>query len=114
MKNKVNILGTEYKVEFRSIEKDANLKNCDGYTDVSVNLIVCLDKKREDGDIVNIKSNQHRVLRHEIIHAFMHESGLWFNSGSVENWAVNEEMTDWIAIQFPKIYKVFKELDILE
>ncbi len=26
----------------------------------------------------------------------------------------NEEMVDWIAIQFPKIFKVFQELDIME
>lgn len=25
----------------------------------------------------------------------------------------NEEMVDWFAIQFPKIYKVFAELDIM-
>lgn len=52
------------------------------------------------------------TLRHEIIHAFLFESGLWVNSNSVECWAMNEEMIDWIAIQYPKISKVFKKLDI--
>ena len=33
-------------------------------------------------------------LRHEIAHAFLHESGLSSNS----EWAMNEEIVDWIAL----------------
>ena len=53
------------------------------------------------------------MLRHEIIHAFLNESGLSDSSNSVEAWAKNEEMVDWFAIQSPKIFKVFQDLDIL-
>ena len=53
-----------------------------------------------------------QVLRHEIVHAFLFESGLDINSNKSEEWARNEEMIDWLAIQFHKIEKVFKELDI--
>ena len=28
-------------------------------------------------------------------------------------WAANEEMVDWIAIQFPKILEAFKVADVL-
>ena len=52
-------------------------------------------------------------LRHEIIHAFAYESGLWGDSEGTLAWAQNEEMTDWLAIQFPKMEKVFKECDCL-
>lgn len=54
-----------------------------------------------------------RVLRHEIIHAFFNESGLSDDSNNVTAWAKNEEMVDWFAIQSPKVFKVFQELDIL-
>jgi predicted SprT family Zn-dependent metalloprotease len=54
-----------------------------------------------------------KVIRHEIIHAFLIESGLNNNSMKVEYWAQNEEMVDWIAYQFPKISMVFKEIGCL-
>ena len=48
-------------------------------------------------------------MRHELIHAFLFESGLAENS----NWARNEEMVDWIARQFPKMAKTFQEVKVL-
>ena len=50
------------------------------------------------------------TLRHEILHAFLHESGLWGCSLESTSWAMNEEMVDWVAIQFPKILKVYRQL----
>lgn len=38
-------------------------------------------------------------MRHELIHAFLGESGLRSDS----EWAENEEMVDYFAIQFEKI-----------
>lgn len=49
-----------------------------------------------------------RVLRHELTHAFLAESGLADSS----EWATNEEMVDWIARMFPRMEKIFKELKI--
>ena len=43
------------------------------------------------------------VLVHELVHAFLYESGLSINSLSPSGWASNEEMTDWMAIQGPKL-----------
>jgi predicted SprT family Zn-dependent metalloprotease len=53
---------------------------------------------------------QKEVMRHEIVHAFLYESGLGYST-HIPNcaWAVNEEMVDWIAIQTPKMAKVFKQ-----
>lgn len=46
--------------------------------------------------------------------AFLFESGLSSNTHGIYGaWAENEEMVDWIAIQSPKIFKVFQELEIL-
>ena len=47
-----------------------------------------------------------KVKRHEIIHAYFHESGL-------KTYAENEELVDWMAWQFPKLLATFKEIDAL-
>lgn len=58
-----------------------------------------------------IRATQKEVLRHEIVHAFFDQSGLSDSSLNLDVvWAKNEEMVDWIAIQGPKIYKVWKEV----
>ena len=45
-----------------------------------------------------------QLMRHEIVHAFLSESGLSANALSPDGaWALNEEMVDWFAIQGPKI-----------
>lgn len=49
----------------------------------------------------------------EIIHAFLYESGMWNNSGSTNCWGMDETITDWIAIQSPKLFRTFKEADCL-
>ena len=63
-----------------------------------------------------ITNIQKEILRHELIHAFLYESGLNFSSHTIEDcgWACDEELVDWIAIQFPKIYKIYKKLNILD
>ena len=116
MKNKIQILGTEYTIEYRTHEQDLKLKKNDGYTRNSIKLIVIEDDFIDRGFITeeDIRKYQNKVLRHEIIHAFMYESGLDCNSRGVESWADNEEMVDWFAIQAPKILKIFKDLKLLE
>jgi uncharacterized membrane protein len=64
-------------------------------------------------DLASQAVDQKRILRHEIIHAFLFESGLADDSNSADAWAVNEEMVDWFARQAPKIYKVYKELKLV-
>lgn len=110
---KVNILGTEYTVEFR--KDDQKLKeNADGYCDTSIKLIVVDDFEPDEMSKENLDGYKLQVLRHEIIHAFMFESGLDVNSCCFEGgWAANEEMIDWFAIQSPKIFKAFKDVGCL-
>lgn len=109
---KVNILGTEYTIECR--KEDPKLEDADGYCDTSIKLIVVEDFKPDKKSKENLEGYMQKVLRHEIIHAFMHESGLDVNSCCFEGgWAVNEEMVDWFAIQSPKIFKVFEDVGCL-
>lgn len=103
----VNILGTEYR------RSDPILGDCDGYIDTSVKLIVVKDMERDAKSKKDLESYKKQVLRHEIIHAFLFESGLDGSSGAREAWATNEEMVDWFAIQSPKIFVALREADCL-
>ena len=107
---RVNILGTEYKIIY-----DKDLIECRGYCEFFIKEIHVADSLFEDseGDFEHFSSlykSGYKTLRHEMIHAFMFESGLWNNC----DWARNEEMTDWIAMQIPKISRCFNQLKILE
>lgn len=112
---KINILGTEYRIEFRKEDEDTILKDCNGYCDVTVKLIVVLAEPNKECDYEDFSFIQKKTLRHEIVHAFLTESGLFNNTYNVDaGWAKNEEMVDWFAIQSPKIFKVYSELGLLE
>lgn len=112
---KINILGTEYRIEFRKEDEDTILKDCNGYCDVTVKLIVVLAEPNKECDCEDFSFIQKKTLRHEIVHAFLSESGLFNNTYNVDaGWAKNEEMVDWFAIQSPKIFKVYSELGLLE
>lgn len=103
----IEILGTEYRIEFKKLGDE----ECDAYCDPTERLIaVREDNINEIGDFEEL---QRRILRHEIIHAFLFESGLAFNWQHAEKFGHDETMVDWIAVQAPKIFKVFKELDII-
>ena len=115
MNKKINVLGTEYILNYKTKKEDEMLKTRDGYTDNYLKRIVVVrNKEFSDGwDKNAIEIYKNKVLRHEIIHAFLYESGLDVNSNKSYSWAENEEMVDWFAIQSPKLFRIYKELDIL-
>ena len=107
---KFNILGSEWTVKFGTVEEYPNLEDMDGYTDSSTREIIVDDMKSQQdmpGSKKNMEEYKKQVVRHEIIHAFLCESG------ACDNWAINEEMVDWFAIQSPKIFKAFNELELM-
>jgi len=111
---KVNVLGTEYETYRRNAAEDKKLETRDGYMDSSTKEIVISNLESDDDSKRDLESYIKSVLRHEIIHAFLYESGLDVCSkNEYDSWAVNEEMVDWIAIQFPKILKAFQEVGCL-
>ena len=106
MSKVVNILGTEY-----SIETDDNLikSGADGMCEQYLKRIST--RKVEDmlteGDTEEVKKKRFdEVMRHEVTHAFFVEAGL-------EDYCENEQLVNWFAIQSPKIFDVFQELNIL-
>ena len=110
----INVMGTDVRVEFRKPADDKKLSNADGYYDHSVGLIVVLIPEPDENTVENLERYQKKVLRHELTHAFLYESGLAVNSGSSDAWANNEEMVDWFAIQAPKIFRVFQKEGLLD
>lgn len=120
MKDTINILGTEYRIEERKTSEDDILKENGyaGYCDEDAKLIVYADVSEEryfgKMDEKAKETSRNRTMRHEIVHAFLNESGLSADSSKTDGaWAKHEEMVDWFAIQSPKIYKAFCELGIL-
>ena len=105
----INVLGTDIRIFFRKEADDPKLKNMVGYFDSSKAMIVVKILESDENSLGDLDKYQMEILRHEIIHAFLHESGLDDCAGAAESWATNEEMVDWFAIQSPKIFKVFRE-----
>ena len=123
MKKTVNILGTNYVIRKVSHGQDEYMERMQfgGYCDGTLKEIVLLNLQSipepywANASKECISRTEKETLRHEVIHAFLNESGLkWNASPNEQAWAKNEEMVDWIAIQSPKIFKVFKELGCLE
>lgn len=109
----VPVLGVPYTIKSGNSIDFPFLTEMDGCCDTTTKEIIISDMteaaKSPDakGDLFDY---QRKVLRHELIHAFLYECGL--SCGS--RWAENEEMVDWLAIQFPKLNKLFNFIEILK
>ena len=110
----VNVLGTEYSIEYVDENEDSSVLNLGGYCD-SISKAIYLNaaeyfegKKDASGkrgrDVMNM------ILRHEIVHAFFAESGLREEC----DFASNEILVDWIGNQMPKISKAMNDLNLLD
>lgn len=101
---KINVLGTEYKYFYKCVNQDEKLRECDGYCDSSVKHIVVCDLAVDNMTVGDVMAHENKVFLHEVVHAFLFESGLSGNS-----WAANEEIVDWMAHQIPKIVQSLEE-----
>lgn len=108
---KIDVLGTEYAIMVATKAEDRFLEKCDGYCDKTSKKIV-VTAKESDNELDCFETYQKKCMRHEIIHAFLFESGLHENFKHGE-WGHDETMIDWIAIQFPKLLKAFEEAGCL-
>lgn len=70
-------------------------------------------ERKEPGSKKCLDDYMRKCMRHELVHAFLYESGLSINSLSPSGWVSNEEMTDWMAIQGPKLYDAWKQAKCL-
>lgn len=99
----LEILGTNYEL----IVNDESLMeiNADGvcrpYEKV-IRIAPVIDMLDDDSSTKEKRLRNNEVLRHEIIHAFFNECGL-------SEYYENETLVNWLAVQFPKLMKIFRE-----
>ena len=117
---RVNVLGTDYGItrlnysEDKSFEKQGICGYCDWVAKKIVFCNIATYPGYEEETKEHCIEVEKQTLRHEITHAFLAESGMQNNSHVPDSgWATNEEMVDWIALQFPKMLKVFQETNCL-
>ena len=117
---KISVLGTSYTIRKRKYDADPlfEKRSWDGYCSENTKEIVHCDMTTfpgwEDETPEAVERCEKATLRHEIVHAFLNESGLSYSSSRNNNpWAKNEEMVDWIALQGPKIYEAWKKAGAL-
>lgn len=104
----INILGTDY--EIRIDPDDPMFKyDIDGYCDETTKTIVVQEFVPDDRSKSDLRHFQKQVIRHELIHAFLFESGL----AECSSWAKNEELVDFFAIQIPKMILAMEQVEVL-
>lgn len=100
----IDVLGTEYTIKKSNSVEDVTLEDNDGYCDNTTKTIVINTFREYPDSVEDLDAYEKKVMRHELIHAFLSESGL-----SCCSWAAKEEIVDWIAIQFPKMLEAFQK-----
>ena len=67
-------------------------------------------EKPDNCEIDDYESYLSQNIRHELIHAFLDESGLETNWHHLQEWGHDETVVDWFAIQIPKIETAWKHI----
>ena len=108
----VNVLGTDYSVILANEQEEPKLCNMDGFCDDSAKEIYVDDMSKASkspDSKKDLKAYRNKVMRHELTHAMLSESGLQSESAC----AMNEEIVDLIAIQGPKLLKLWESAKCL-
>lgn len=107
----VDVLGIPYSVNITPEADDPKLETMDGYTDPSIKRIVISDVHRRPEDPENVQDQdwvQRNIIRHELIHAFIVESG------NQDAFWHTEDMVRWLAYMFPRLLAAFNEAGAME
>ena len=115
-----DVLGTEYGMFQEKLSENEYMREqkLSGYCDCHDRKVVVADvSEKEYFELESAESAERyrrSIIRHEIIHAFLSESGLQDSATQCDApWSRNEEMVDWFAIQWPKINEAFKAVNAL-
>ena len=109
----LNILGNEWTLKMMTLSEEPKFEKTDGITDKSTRtMAVRCDQEGIEFPLQNYEAYLKEVKRHEIIHAFLYESGLG-NELVHPNYGHDEMAIDFFALQFPKMIEVFKQADAL-
>lgn len=104
---KVDILGNTWTVKTATESMEPRLQGCDAFTDWTEKLM-CFETGVH-GNIGDMKKYLRKLVRHEVIHAFLFESGL---GDSMEHREFGHEETtvDWFAYHADRICEVAGEV----
>lgn len=111
----VDVLGTPYLVKIPVDTRALDDIGADGLCDDIGKQILLRDLREVDARTKDNLSPKNAVLemkhniRHELIHAFVHECGLAQNDSAEVSWAVNEACVDFYALQYDKLAEVFRQ-----
>lgn len=109
----LTILGSEWTMRIATIEEEPILANADGITDWSTKTMLIKAKQGEsEFPLADFQSYQKEVRRHEIVHAYLFESGLG-NDFCHPEYGHDETTIGWMAIQIPKMMETFRRADAL-
>ena len=124
----INVLGTNYEVKLMDMSADKDTDEgsfitdndfcafCNNY-DKTIILTNLRDEKwyptYKHLSLDAIVEAYKETLRHELFHAVFGCCGLKGNSHSSGAFAMDEELIDFLAIQSPKIFEIFKNANIL-
>ena len=109
---KINILGSEWEIIETTDSEHPELENSDGWCGTYVRKILVESNLFADSPKTDLSEQAKPIrkkdlLRHEIIHAFVRESG------AQHSILDNEFCVHWIALMFPKMLKLFEETGAL-
>lgn len=106
MSNRVSVLGTDYIIlQDCNTTENLNNKGLDGETNLySKTISICniTDMLEPDSTAYEKSVRYKETMRHEIIHAFFHESGL-------DDYCRDEVLVDYLAKQWNKMSIAFQE-----
>lgn len=101
---KINILGQEYQIEIDKTKNNPKLEDANGYIELYSKKIILDDVIEDKYTFENLVEFKKKVLRHEIVHAFFHESGL-------HKYCDDEMLVDFLALQIYKMSNAFNQAE---
>jgi len=102
----MNILGTEYKFNDDVDPNNPKFAGGSGYIELYSKEINIKKIAIEPRTYNKLRFFKEAVIRHEIIHAYFHESGM-------SDYCEDEKLVEWIAIMSPKMVKTMTDEDVL-
>lgn len=105
--HEIDILGVEYTIKGDNAN-NPKLIDSNAYCELYSKEIVYDENLKHNyydcRSVENFEEFAKKVLRHEAMHAIFHESGC-------TEWETNEALVDFIAVQYPKIKKIFDKIE---
>ena len=97
----IDVMGREWTVKLLTEEEDERLKDCMGFTDWTCRDIV-IGRPPKETTVGDTDTMLRKVLRHEIIHAFLFECGLG-DDWTHPEMGHDETMVDWLAYNLHRL-----------